>query len=178
VFILPVNDDGYIGRRAYILLGLVVLNALVLAATYVHPSNSDSVFLRYGFVPSHPRFSTLLSSMFLHAVLWHFAGNMFFLWMFGYRVENTFGRAGSFITHRSWRVGPTIPLSSQNCSRERGRLNNSRVSCRGDLDSFANSATNQEKSRFSWPQLCGVLGKLSELCSGYLGFSPRTRLSS
>ena len=60
MFILPVNDDGYIGRRAYILLGLVVLNALVLAATYVHPSNSDSVILRYGFVPSHAQFSTLL----------------------------------------------------------------------------------------------------------------------
>lgn len=30
--------------------------------------------------------------MFLHAGFWHFAGNMFFLWMFGSRVENMFGR--------------------------------------------------------------------------------------
>jgi len=29
--------------------------------------------------------------MFLHAGVFHFVGNMFFLWMFGYRVENTFG---------------------------------------------------------------------------------------
>jgi membrane associated rhomboid family serine protease len=91
VFILPLNEDGYIGRRAYVLLGLVVLNALVLAATYIHPSNADAVFRQYGFVPAHPHLSTLLSSMFLHVGFWHFAGNMFFLWMFGYRVENTFG---------------------------------------------------------------------------------------
>ncbi len=91
MFILPLNEDGYIGRRAYVLLGLVVLNALVLAATYIHPSNSDTVFRQYAFVPAYPHLSTLLSSMFLHAGFWHFAGNMFFLWMFGYRVENTFG---------------------------------------------------------------------------------------
>lgn len=30
--------------------------------------------------------------MFLHAGFWHYAGNMFFLWMFGNRVENMFGR--------------------------------------------------------------------------------------
>jgi membrane associated rhomboid family serine protease len=91
VFILPLNDDGYIGRRAYVLLGLVILNALVLAATYIQPSNFDAVFQQYGFVPAQPHLSTLLSSMFLHAGFWHLAGNMFFLWMFGYRVENTFG---------------------------------------------------------------------------------------
>ena len=30
--------------------------------------------------------------MFLHKGIFHFIGNMFFLWMFGYRLENTFGR--------------------------------------------------------------------------------------
>src|SRR5205809_209840 len=34
---------------------------------------------------------TVLSSMFLHAGILHYVGNMFFLWMFGYRIENTFG---------------------------------------------------------------------------------------
>jgi membrane associated rhomboid family serine protease len=29
--------------------------------------------------------------MFLHAGILHYVGNMFFLWMFGYRIENTFG---------------------------------------------------------------------------------------
>lgn len=92
MFILPLNEDGYIGRRAYVLFGVVVINALArqLATTYIHPSNSPAVFQRYGFVPAHPSALKLFSSMFLHAGFWHFAGNMFFLWMFGYRVENTF----------------------------------------------------------------------------------------
>jgi membrane associated rhomboid family serine protease len=112
--------DDYIGRRAYVLLGLVVVNALVLAATYIHPSMADAVFLRYGFVPTHPQISTLLSSMFLHAGFWHFAGNMFFLWMFGYRVENTFGRwlfalvyflcgCGAAALHYVFNTGSSIP---------------------------------------------------------------------
>jgi membrane associated rhomboid family serine protease len=83
VFILPLNEDGYIGRRAYVLLGLVVLNALALAATYILPASSDAVFQQYGFVPAHPHLSTLLSWMFLHTGFWHLAGNIFFLWMFG-----------------------------------------------------------------------------------------------
>ena len=53
---------------------------------------SHIVFAQYGFTPAQPHASTALSSMFLHAGILHFLGNMFFLWMFGYRIENTFGR--------------------------------------------------------------------------------------
>lgn len=91
MFIVPINSDGYIGRRANILLTLIALNALALVATYVSPLPADQVFLQYGFIPANPRFWTALTSMFLHVGFWHFAGNVFFLWMFGYRVENTFG---------------------------------------------------------------------------------------
>lgn len=121
MFILPVNTDGYIGRRPYVFLGLVVINAFVLAATYIHPSPAEALFLQYGFVPAHPHFSTLLASMFLHAGFWHFAGNMFFLWMFSPRVENTFGRllfaamyivcgCGAAALHFAFNRTATIPL--------------------------------------------------------------------
>jgi membrane associated rhomboid family serine protease len=120
VFILPLNTDDYIGRRTYVLLSLIFINALVLAACYVHPSTVDNVFLQYGFVPAHPHISTVLSSMFLHAGFWHFAGNMFFLWMFGDRVENTFGRwlfgfvyilsgFGAAALHYAFNSGSNIP---------------------------------------------------------------------
>jgi len=46
----------------------------------------------YGFIPTEHRTVTIFSSMFLHAGFWHLAGNMWFLWMFGNRVENMFGR--------------------------------------------------------------------------------------
>ncbi len=91
MFILPVNEDGYVGRMPYVIIGLVVANGLVLAATYLL-SSSQTVFSQYGFTPAQPQTLTVFSSLFLHAGILHFAGNMFFLWMFGYRIENTFGR--------------------------------------------------------------------------------------
>ena len=130
MFILPVNDDGYIGRRAYVFLCLVALNAFVLVATYIHPSHAEALFQQYGFVPTHPHFSTLLASIFLHAGFWHFAGNMFFLWMFAPRVENTFGRflfaamyivsgCGAGVLHFAFNRAATIPArrSGKRCSR-------------------------------------------------------------
>jgi rhomboid family protein len=77
----------------YVIVGLAIVNALALAATYV-VSSSQATFAQFGFTPAHPHFLTALSSMFLHAGIFHFIGNMFFLWMFGYRLENTFGRWG------------------------------------------------------------------------------------
>jgi membrane associated rhomboid family serine protease len=91
VFILPLNDDRYVGRAPYVIIGLTIVNGLVLAATYLLAS-SQLVFSRYGFVPAQPHILTIFSSLFLHAGIFHYLGNMFFLWMFGYRIENTFGR--------------------------------------------------------------------------------------
>ncbi len=90
MFILPINEDGYTGRTPYVIAGLAIVNALALAATYIL-SSSQTVFAHYGFIPAQPQALTVLSSMFLHAGILHYVGNMFFLWMFGYRIENTFG---------------------------------------------------------------------------------------
>ena len=91
VFILPLNDDRYVGRTPYVIISLAIANGLVLAATYLLAS-SQLVFSRYGFTPVQPHILTMFSSLFLHAGIFHYLGNMFFLWMFGYRIENTFGR--------------------------------------------------------------------------------------
>jgi membrane associated rhomboid family serine protease len=91
VFIFPINEDGYVGRKPYVIISLAVVNSLALAATYLLAS-SHAVFSLYGFTPAQPRALTVFSSMFLHAGVLHLVGNMFFLWMFGYRIENTFGR--------------------------------------------------------------------------------------
>lgn len=88
--ILPINRDDYVGGRPYVVLGLVTANTLLLAVTYF--LSFKVAFPLYGFVPAQPHILNLFSSMFLHGGVWHLAGNMFFLWMFGYRVENTFGR--------------------------------------------------------------------------------------
>jgi rhomboid family protein len=91
VFILPLNDDRYVGRTPYVIIGLIIANGLVLAATYLFAS-PEVVSSRYGFTPAQPHLLTVFSSLFLHAGIFHYLGNMFFLWRFGYRIENTFGR--------------------------------------------------------------------------------------
>jgi len=60
-----------------------------LALTYL-ASTPDATFHQFGFTPAHHEWPTLFTSMFLHSGFWHILGNMWFLWMFGVRVENAF----------------------------------------------------------------------------------------
>ncbi len=55
------------------------------------PSGDPAVLVHQAQGPS-PIWLTLASAMFLHANLIHLAGNMLFLWIFGQRVEEVFGR--------------------------------------------------------------------------------------
>jgi membrane associated rhomboid family serine protease len=46
------------------------------------------------FAPAKNLWFALIASMFLHASLWHLAGNMLFLWVFGNNVEDRLGHLG------------------------------------------------------------------------------------
>jgi membrane associated rhomboid family serine protease len=91
MFVVPVNKDNPVKNIPWVVLALIAANTLALAATYF-ASSPDVAFRHYGFIPAEHRTVTIFSSMFLHAGFWHLAGNMWFLWMFGNRVENMFGR--------------------------------------------------------------------------------------
>jgi membrane associated rhomboid family serine protease len=91
VFVLPVNKDSEGEGTPWVVILLISANSVLLAASYIFFSSPDSLIPTYGFVPAHPHIKTLFSSMFLHAGIWHLIGNMWFLWMFGPKVENTFG---------------------------------------------------------------------------------------
>ena len=119
MFVLPINEDGYVGRTPYVIAAIVTVNTLALAATYLLFS-SKIAFSHYGFIPAEPHIVTAISSMFLHVGILHLVGNMFFLWMFGYRIENTFGSwlfivvyflcgAGATGLHYLFNSGSTIP---------------------------------------------------------------------
>jgi membrane associated rhomboid family serine protease len=120
LFILPINRDEFVGRRPDVYIAIFVINAIVLAATYLF-SDIQQVFVAYGFIPAQPQLWRVFASMFIHAGFWHFAGNMFFLWMFAYRVECTFGRwvfamvyllcgCGAAALHWGFNPDSTIPL--------------------------------------------------------------------
>jgi membrane associated rhomboid family serine protease len=53
---------------------------------------ASSITERYAFVPAHPKPITYLTSIFLHASWWHLLGNMWFLWLAGFVLEDAWGR--------------------------------------------------------------------------------------
>ena len=53
---------------------------------------ASSITEQYAFVPAHPKPVTYLSSTFLHASWWHLLGNMWFLWLAGFVLEDAWGR--------------------------------------------------------------------------------------
>ena len=53
---------------------------------------ASSITERFAFVPANPRPITYLSSTFLHANWWHIVGNMWFLWLAGFILEDIWGR--------------------------------------------------------------------------------------
>jgi len=53
---------------------------------------ATSISQRYGFVAAHPRPITYLTSTFLHVGWWHLIGNMWFLWLAGFVLEDAWGR--------------------------------------------------------------------------------------
>ena len=52
-----------------------------------------SVVGQYAFTPAHPQAISFLSANFLHAGWLHLIGNMWFLWLAGLILEDTWGRA-------------------------------------------------------------------------------------
>jgi membrane associated rhomboid family serine protease len=53
---------------------------------------ASSITERYAFSPSHRSPITYLSSTFLHADWSHVIGNMWFLWLAGFVLEDAWGR--------------------------------------------------------------------------------------
>jgi membrane associated rhomboid family serine protease len=91
VFVLPYNRDNPVRKTPWVVFALIFINGVVLIGEYAG-GPPETWFASHGFIPEHASIATAFTSMFLHASLWHYLGNMFFLWMFGNRVENMFGR--------------------------------------------------------------------------------------
>ncbi len=53
---------------------------------------NQSIYMKYGFVPKNFDFSTLITSIFLHANFMHLFFNLWFLWLVGLNVEDDWGR--------------------------------------------------------------------------------------
>lgn len=94
----PIRDHNPSGRTAYVTYALMAINIIVFA---LHSAALDDVratqmlYLDWGLIPARltagEGFITLITSMFLHGGLFHLAGNMLFLYIFGDNIEDRLG---------------------------------------------------------------------------------------
>jgi membrane associated rhomboid family serine protease len=54
--------------------------------------NSNSLLSKYAFIPAHPTLLSMITASFLHGGWLHIIGNMWFLWLAGAVLEDTWGR--------------------------------------------------------------------------------------
>ena len=101
---IPLRDENPTRRFPIVTILLIAANAAIFLYQAFSPLGLAHFVQRMGLIPfeiSHfqsaaegARLSpplTLLSAMFLHGSLFHLAGNMLFLWIFGNNVEDFLG---------------------------------------------------------------------------------------
>src|SRR3954467_7047946 len=94
---IPLRDIIPSRTTPYITITIIVLNALAWLFELAMPRDFLPVFLQInGVVAADFRFSSLITSMFLHGSWSHVIGNMWYLWIFGDNVEDRVGH-GRFI---------------------------------------------------------------------------------
>lgn len=84
-------------HRAYAVYALLLVNTAAGVLSIV--GGPTDVYKDFGFIPDDPDWADVATSMFLHGSLWHFLGNMFFLWMFGDNVEDVVGPVPFVVTY-------------------------------------------------------------------------------
>lgn len=131
---IPLRDNEPSATRPIVNWTMIGLCALAFAFELsLGEGGLDDLIHRYALIPA--RFATrlehagviswvawqpVLSSMFLHGGLMHFASNMIFLWIFGDNVEDRFGHLGyalfyvaggtlAGLAHVASNAGSTIP---------------------------------------------------------------------
>jgi membrane associated rhomboid family serine protease len=115
---LPLRDENPSGKFAFANVGLIIANIAVflyqltlppyvskgfLMANAMVPARMSSWFSGHGLFEA--AFLPLLTSMFLHAGFAHILGNMLFLWIFGDKVEATFGHLRYLLFYLACGVG-------------------------------------------------------------------------
>lgn len=102
---IPLKDNLPMRHVPVVTLLLIAVNTYVFLKVFLFsPYGGQRYILYYGLIPcsltetclvSGRAFSpevTLLTSMFVHAGFFHFAGNMLYLWIFGNNIEDAVGK--------------------------------------------------------------------------------------
>ena len=98
---IPFKDDNPTTIFPVMTIGLIVVNTIIFILQAFYPSDPRQVVFSYGAIPNylltfktvqpiHPAL-TVFTSMFMHGGLFHLAGNMLYLWIFGNNIEDRLG---------------------------------------------------------------------------------------
>lgn len=104
MFILPVQEGDPPRKFPFANIFLITLNFYVFFKTFFRV-DYERIVWHYGFVPAHPHLASVFSSMFLHAGFAHILGNMYFLYVFGDKVEERLGRMGYLLAYALSGIG-------------------------------------------------------------------------
>jgi len=95
--VIPLRDVIPSRTVPVVTVSLILLNAAAwILEISMEPSELTRFLVTYGVVPAAFRPVTLFTSMFLHGGWSHVIGNMWYLWIFGDNIEDTFGH-GRFV---------------------------------------------------------------------------------
>ncbi len=93
----PIRDSQPSYSKPIVTVALIVVNILVFLFEASLDDYSRNAFIAlYGLTPDHFRWTSVLTSMFLHGGWLHVLGNMWFLWIFGDNIEDILGH-GKFL---------------------------------------------------------------------------------
>ena len=88
---IPIGDENPTERKPFVNYAFIGINIVVFVLQALSPPEAT---LRWSIVPAHLEWTTVFTSMFLHADLLHLGFNMLFLWIFGDNVEDRLGHVG------------------------------------------------------------------------------------
>jgi membrane associated rhomboid family serine protease len=99
--LIPYKDDNPTSSIPYVTVGIIVLNMIVFLYEILSPPGIEKIVYAYGAIPQyiltfdkvqpiHPAL-TIFSAMFMHGGVFHIAGNMLYLWIFGNNIEDRLG---------------------------------------------------------------------------------------
>jgi len=89
---IPLRDVIPSRTFPFVNIALITLNAVAFLAELSISDDAFQPFLRdFALVPGAFLWTTVLTSMFIHAGWLHFLGNMLYLWIFGDNVEDRLG---------------------------------------------------------------------------------------
>ncbi|MEW6214424.1 MAG: rhomboid family intramembrane serine protease [Nitrospirota bacterium] len=98
---IPYKDDNPTRTFPFFTIGIIALNIFVFLWQVASPSGTERIASAYGAIPHyiltletvqpvHP-ILTIFSAMFMHGGVFHLAGNMLYLWIFGNNIEDRLG---------------------------------------------------------------------------------------